>query len=103
MNTNRHVISVLINRGQLADKVCRDICEPSAADQVNHRSPRMSICVGGCHVSISCPSAPGAEGNATIQLDLSHHGERMYIILVGKVELVIQYFFLNSTLGFRED
>lgn len=50
----------------------------------------MSICVGGCHVSISCPSAPGAAGNATIQLDLSHHGERMYIILVGKVELVIQ-------------
>lgn len=44
MNTNRHVISVLINRGQLADKVCRDICElssvyikfPSAADQVDH-------------------------------------------------------------------
>lgn len=37
----------------------------------------MSKCVGGCHVSISCPSAPGAEGDATIHLDFSHHSERM--------------------------
>lgn len=44
MNTNRHVISVLINKGQLADKVCRAICElssvyikfPNATHQVDH-------------------------------------------------------------------